>query len=321
VRAYAHPGYRVRSAAAAAAGLAIAHGADAATLRVPADHPLIQAAILAASAGDTVLVSPGRYVEMIQLRPGLTLRSADGPDSTILVSPGLGTKPTEERLMEVPEGCDRNTLIEGFTMDSAGLGGCAIYVDHAKPTIRGNRIVGFGWGIHMHYADARIEDNVIDNCDAFGLLIRASSPEVFRNVIRGSGSQGISISGKSARPLIGGSPENGNKIHDNVYSIVHQTRNDVVATHNDWGWETTLEMDRKGWPADIIAIMDGNDVAKSGRDKGTVDYRHWVRPEGAAAEAVEEEGGVRPIVPIAVAAALVAAFVAISLRRRAAARA
>jgi hypothetical protein len=298
--------------------LVLASGARGATLNVPADQPTIQAATLAAAAGDTVLVAPGRYVELIQLRPGLTLRAAQGPDSTTLVSPGLGQKPTEERLMEVPEGCDRSTLIEGFTFDSAGLGGCAIYVDHAQPTIRGNRIVGFGWGIHLHYSDARIENNVIDNCDAFGLLVRASSPEVFRNTIHGSGSQAISISGKSSRPLIGGSPENGNKIYDNQLSVVNQSRNDIVATHNDWGWETTLEMDRKGWPADIVTLMDGNDKAKSGRDKGKVDYRNWVRPQGAEPAG---EGGRPLLVPILAAGALVAVFVGLSLRRRVATRA
>lgn len=57
-----------------------AHPAAAATLRVPQDHPSIQAAIAAAAAGDTILVTPGRYPERIRLKPGITLRS-DGDDS------------------------------------------------------------------------------------------------------------------------------------------------------------------------------------------------------------------------------------------------
>jgi hypothetical protein len=305
-------------AAAAAITVLVAGRAGAGTVRVPADHPKIQAAVLAAAPGDTVLVSPGRYSELIQLRPGVSLRSAEGPDSTILVSPGLGEKLTEERVIEVPEGCERSTLIEGFTFDSAGLGGCAVYVDHARPTIRGNRIVGFGWGIHMQYSDARIEDNVIDDCNGFGLLIRAASPEIFRNTIRSSGSVAISVSGKAARPLIGGSPENTNKIYDNTYSIVNTSRKDIVATYNDWGWETTLEMNRKGYPNDIATIQDGNDHAKPARGKGKVDYRNWIRPVGAAEE--RPTGKALPLVPLAGAAALVIVFVAVSRRRRVAAK-
>jgi nitrous oxidase accessory protein NosD len=309
----------VRFLSVAVAGTALlAPGARAATLRVPADYPAIQPAILAATAGDTVLVSPGRYAELIQLRPGVTLRSAAGPDSTILVSPGLGTKPSEERLLEVPEGCDRSTLIEGFTFDSASLGGCAIYVDHAQPTIRGNRLLGFGWGVHLHYSDARIEDNVFDGCTAFGLLIRASSPEVFRNTIRGAASQAISVSGKSSRPLIGGSPENGNKIYDNMLDVVNQSRNDIVATHNDWGWETTVEMNQKGYPDDIAAFQDGNDHGSTARGKGKIDYRNWVRPEGSGGEEAVDRG-MRPLVPILIAVVLIGLFVALSRRRREAA--
>ena len=38
------------------------------TIKVPQDCPLIQAGINGASEGDTVLVSPGRYVETINSR-------------------------------------------------------------------------------------------------------------------------------------------------------------------------------------------------------------------------------------------------------------
>ena len=48
------------------------------TLRVPQDHPTIQAAVDAASPGDLVLVSPGVYHEAVKvLTPYLTLRGTD----------------------------------------------------------------------------------------------------------------------------------------------------------------------------------------------------------------------------------------------------
>ncbi|MGH2569782.1 MAG: right-handed parallel beta-helix repeat-containing protein, partial [bacterium] len=247
----------------------------ASTLRVPEDHKTIQPAIVAASPGDTVLVGPGRYRELIRLLPGVCLKSAAGPDTTFLVSPGLAEKLVDERLIECVEG-DRTTLIEGFSLIAEDAPGCAIFVENASPTIRGNVIEGFGWGIHLRSSKARIEGNEIRNCRTFGILCFASSPEIFSNSIHGNAPQGIAISGKESRPLIGGSAKRANKLFANEKSIVNDSRNDIDATHNDWGWEITAEMEAEEWPADIETIVDGNDRAKSHRGKGTVDYRHWV---------------------------------------------
>jgi len=48
-------------------------------IHVPADRPTIQAAINAASKGDTVLVSPGTYTENINLNgKAITVTSTEG---------------------------------------------------------------------------------------------------------------------------------------------------------------------------------------------------------------------------------------------------
>jgi nitrous oxidase accessory protein NosD len=301
-----------------------AAGADAETLRVPEDHGSVQQAVLAAAYGDTVLVAPGNYYEFIQMKNGVTLKSAEGPDGTTLVSPGLGEKPIDERLIEIPAGSDETTRVEGFTMDADSHAGCAIYVDSATPEIRGNRIIEFGWGIHLNYADALIEDNEIVDPGAFGILVRASSPRIFRNAVSGCAQQAISISGKSSRPLIGGSAENRNRFFNNLNSVVNGSKNDVDATWNDWGWETAAEMDAKGYPADILALRDGNDAESFGAGKGKVDYRHWVsattpagggEPVTAAPEAEPDEDRELPIVPIAGAVVLLIVFVVVARKR------
>ena len=49
----------------------------AADLNVPLDHPTIQAAIDAASAGDTIIVAPGTYAEQVLLNKDVTLEGAN----------------------------------------------------------------------------------------------------------------------------------------------------------------------------------------------------------------------------------------------------
>ncbi len=55
------------------------------TIHVPADQPTIQAAINAASNGDTVLVSPATYYENINFNgKAITVASTNGPATTII---------------------------------------------------------------------------------------------------------------------------------------------------------------------------------------------------------------------------------------------
>lgn len=259
---------------------AAGHGA---TLNVPADHSSVQAAIVAASSGDTVLVAPGKYVEFIQMKCGITLRSSDGPDETTLVSLGLSETTIGERLIEFGEGCDRSTIVEGFTFDSGGYGGCGIFVEGSSPTLRGNKFLpGFGWCISLRMADALVENNLLDGSRSFGIAVFASSPEIFSNTIKNCTPRGIDISGAKSHPVIGGSPERGNRFVGNQFDIVNGSRNDIVATHNDWGWATTSEMQTSTYPTDISTIMDGNDRKKSGRGRGKVDYQNWVSPDASS---------------------------------------
>ena len=63
----------------------------AATLRVPADYPTIQAAVDAAASGDTVLVADGAYTGAgncgVVISKSITVASENGPGSTTLDCP------------------------------------------------------------------------------------------------------------------------------------------------------------------------------------------------------------------------------------------
>ncbi len=259
----------------------------AATLHVPDDHSTISAAIHAAAEGDTVLVGPGEYTEYIELDKNLVLRSTDGPEATKLISSGLGESPLEEKLLVLKgENLDRSTVIEGFSLDSGGYSGSAIEVDQGGPTIRGNVIDSpFGWGIKIVRGNPRIEGNVIKGTRTFGIAVAGSSPEIFRNEITECSPRAIDVSGARSHPVIGGSAENANRIYGNPLDIVNGSRNDIDATFNDWGWATTTEMEAGPYPQDVSTIQDGNDLKRSNRGKGQVDYRNWIGGEAAGESA------------------------------------
>jgi hypothetical protein len=51
---------------------------------VPDDYPTIQAAVDAVNAGDTIIVRDGTYTENVNVNKRLTIKSENGPDSTIV---------------------------------------------------------------------------------------------------------------------------------------------------------------------------------------------------------------------------------------------
>ena len=72
--------------------LALGSIAHAVELHVPADHTSIQAAINASADGDTIIVAPGTYNELVRLNgKAITLRSESGAGQTIIDGGALGT--------------------------------------------------------------------------------------------------------------------------------------------------------------------------------------------------------------------------------------
>ena len=143
-------------------GMAVCAGlCYADTLLVPSQYPTIQAGIDASSDGDTVLVSPGTYIENIDfLGKDITVMSTVGADSTIIDGNQSG------RVVTFASGESVNAVLEGFTVTNGGLGGIRV-TNSSDPTITNNIITrnsatSNGGGIASYnYSNPTITNNII----------------------------------------------------------------------------------------------------------------------------------------------------------------
>src|SRR6266478_5144825 len=133
------------------------------TILVPGNYPTIQSAINAANNGDTVLVSPGTYVENINFSgKAITVTSSNGPVTTIIDGNHNGTVVTFNHSETAASVLSGFTIRNGF--QSGGFGG-GISISSASPTISSNVITGnhaiFGIGIYVYDGSSTIKNNTI----------------------------------------------------------------------------------------------------------------------------------------------------------------
>ena len=134
------------------------------TIHIPADQPTIQAGINAAHNGDTVLVSPGTYLEHIDFSGKLiTVTSTDGPARTTIdgqLAPGVATVSFHGSETSA-------SVLSGFTITGGGYetfaassyGGIHV-TGTARPKILHNTIVGNQCDdIAIIFTAAWVEDN------------------------------------------------------------------------------------------------------------------------------------------------------------------
>jgi uncharacterized protein (TIGR03437 family) len=170
------------------------------TIRVPADRATIQAAILSAANGDTILVSAGTYRERIDFsKKAVTVKSVSGPDFTTIDGGGQ-----TGAVISFGQGEGLTSVLQGFTIQNGkGDEGGGITVQGSSPSILSNRIVNNtscgGGGIGVGFGSPLIQGNIIannssNNCGSLGgggILFRgASTGRVLNNTITGNSISG-----------------------------------------------------------------------------------------------------------------------------------
>ena len=215
------------------------------TIYVPIDQPTVQAAISAASTGQTVSVLPGTYTEHINfLGKAITVTSSDGPSATIINGSLNGT------VVTFSTGEGTASVLSGFTIThgNSSLDGGGIVVSSASPVIQGN-IITFnqgceGIGIDVASGSPIIQSNTISHntettCnggDGGGILLRgAGTPQILNNIITDNtipnGGQGGAIASNGASPTISGNIIQRNSVFNNGGGI-SVSNSDAIITQN-----------------------------------------------------------------------------------------
>ncbi len=174
-------------------------GTIAATIRVPADQPTIQAAVNAAHAGDTVRVSPGDYVESVRVkgnRVGLIIEAADPANPPHLH--GIPNKSTDGVRVD---------RVDGITLRNLRISGAydAVRLNY----VRNGLLIGLylensAMAVRVNHG----QNNRVTQCVIVGTRVEQgigvdSSPGVIlvSNTILNSDSEGIRVLGSAGAIL------------------------------------------------------------------------------------------------------------------------
>jgi len=250
------------------------------TLKVPEDYASINDAMRDSRHGDIVLVGPGIYEGPVDVKNGVILKSADGPEVTTI----KGYRWWVVRLADA----DTLTALIGFTVDGSRAADRVVYCSGGgSPRVLDN-VVKKGWfGISCEESSAIIRNNRVQESRQ-GIACDRSSPMIIGNRITDNG-KGIALKDANPRiennvidlnqmgiliedyavPVIGGSFETANDIFDNfAYDIQN------LSLVKSEGIRTLM-------PALVTAEYNywGSDCPLERKFAGAVDYKPWVDKE------------------------------------------
>ncbi|UCD63505.1 MAG: right-handed parallel beta-helix repeat-containing protein [Candidatus Zixiibacteriota bacterium] len=151
-----------------------------AEVRVPGDHPTIQAAINAAEEGGTVVIGDGTYSgdgnrDIDFKGKNIVLRSENGPEFTIIDCDGSEAEPHCGFYLHSGE--DETSEIDGFTITDAygpDWWDAAVRCEGASPTLRNCIITANNCnGVRYERATLRVYDCVVTENESRGIWVDA----------------------------------------------------------------------------------------------------------------------------------------------------
>ncbi len=263
---------RLLAVAVGAVSVAGVIPAYAASIEVPTDYPTIQAAMDAATDGDTVRVLPGTYTENIDFGgKAIVLESASGPEVTIIDGSGA------DAVVTFDDSETETSVIRGFTIQNgwhvSGGGGIRCVV--AAPTIEDNIIVGnrsrTGGGIYGIVSSPAIRRNVIDSniADGYangggGIGLVQNSPAIIEdNVISNNtatnffGLGGGILCNEGSNAMIGGNTIRGNRVLRDIGGGI-ASWNSTVEIHQNFIHDNFTNQEGGG-----VAILLGESLVRN----------------------------------------------------------
>ncbi|MEA2051971.1 MAG: NosD domain-containing protein [Euryarchaeota archaeon] len=187
-------------------GIAVNAGASdstvsSATIYVPDNYATIQGAVNNAAAGDTIIVRDGTYLENVKVNKRLTIRSENGPASTIV---------------ESPEGV--NDHVVAVTADHVHINGLTV-----KNATGKNEAGQYNYaGLYISAHHCNIRDNLAMN-NAYGFFLSESSKNtLINNAASGKIGDGIYVTNS-----------NYNTISNNTVKLNHRYGIRLYSSHNN----------------------------------------------------------------------------------------